>query len=232
MGDYYMYMIKDMPKFERPRERAIKLGVKSLSNYELIAIILRVGYKDKSAIDLAKLIINQLNRMSDLREKTIRELSKNKGIGATKAITLLAAIELGERVLNSKEEKIQICSPLDVYELLKFDMLNLKQEVLFVLYLDVKTNLIAKRKVFIGSLNESLIHPREVFKYAVKYSSYSIILVHNHPSGDLEPSFQDLEVTKRFIEAGNLLQINVLDHIIIAGDGYLSIKEYNNEDND
>jgi len=105
--------------------------------------------------------------------------------------------------------------------------MNLKQEILYVLFLDVKTNLIAKKKIFVGSLNQSLIHPREVFKYAVKYSAYSVILVHNHPSGDPEPSSQDLQVTKAFEEAGKMLQIEVLDHIIIADDLYLSIKEFN-----
>ncbi|MCK4552250.1 MAG: DNA repair protein RadC [Tenericutes bacterium] len=222
-----MYLIKDMPSNERPRERLLKFGAKSISTYELIAIILRVGYKDKSAIDLAKIILYQTNSLIELRDKTVMELAKIRGIGLTKAITILAAIELGERVLKPSQEKLQICSPNDVYELLKYDLLNLKQEVLYALFLDVKTNLIAKKQIFIGSLNQSLIHPREVFKYAVKYSAYSIILVHNHPSGDPEPSIQDIEVTERFTEVGELLQIGVLDHVIIADEKYLSIKEYN-----
>ncbi len=224
-----MYTIKDMPRNERPRERLMLLGPKSLSTYELIAILLRIGYRNQSAIDLAKTIINETNDLSELRDKTVKELVKIKGIGNTKAITLLAAIELGERVLKPTPEKSQICSPNDVYQLLKYDMMNLQQEVLVALFLDVKSNLIAKKKIFIGSLNQSLIHPREVFKFAVKYSAYSIILVHNHPSGDPEPSIQDIEVTKRFTEAGNMLQISLLDHVIIAGEKYLSIKEYNEE---
>jgi len=227
MGDFVMYMIKDMPSNERPRERLLLFGAKSLSNTELIAIILRIGYKNLSAIDLAKMILHDVNTLADLKQKTIHELSKIKGVGPTKAITLLAAIELGERVLKTNVDKLQICSPNDVYQLLKYDMMNLKQEVLYVLFLDVKTNLIAKKKIFVGSLNQSLIHPREVFKYAVKYSAYSVILVHNHPSGDPEPSSQDLQVTKAFEEAGKMLQIEVLDHIIIADDLYLSIKEFN-----
>lgn len=222
-----MYMIKDMPSNERPRERLLLFGAKSLSNTELIAIILRIGYKNLSAIDLAKMILHDVNTLADLKQKTIHELSKIKGVGPTKAITLLAAIELGERVLKTNVDKLQICSPNDVYQLLKYDMMNLKQEILYVLFLDVKTNLIAKKKIFVGSLNQSLIHPREVFKYAVKYSAYSVILVHNHPSGDPEPSSQDLQVTKAFEEAGKMLQIEVLDHIIIADDLYLSIKEFN-----
>lgn len=221
-----MYLIKDMPTNERPRERLMLYGPKSLSTYELVAIILRVGSGKLSAIDLAKNVINETNEISDLRQKTVKELSKIKGIGTTKAVTLLAAIELGERVLKPSKEKMQICSPNDVFNLLKYDLKDLKQEVLIALFLDVKTNLIAKKQIFKGSLNQSLIHPREVFKYAVKYSAYSIILVHNHPSGDPEPSEYDLLVTKKFTEIGKLLQIDLLDHIIIAGENYLSIKAF------
>lgn len=222
-----MYLIKDMPLNERPRERLMHYGAKALSSYELIAIILRVGYQDESAIDLAKRVLQDTNQLSELRNKTVNELSKIKGIGKTKAITILAAIELGERVLNPTKESLVISSPRDVYELVKFDLQNLKQEVLIALYLDVKTCLIAKKQIFKGGLNQSLVHPREVFKYAVKYSAYAIILVHNHPSGDPSPSIEDLEVTNRFKKVGELLQIELLDHIIIANDKYLSITEYN-----
>jgi len=216
-----------MPSKDRPRERLMMLGAKSLSTYELIAIIFRFGYLDQTAIDLSKKLLSGVDNLAELKHKTVHELAKIRGIGLTKAISLLAAIELGERVLSVYTERTLIASPKDVFELLKFDMMNLDQEVLTALYLDVKTNLIAKKQVFIGSLNQSLIHPREVFKYAVKYSAYSIILVHNHPSGDPEPSKQDIDVTKRFVEAGKMLQIELLDHIIIANDKYLSIKEYN-----
>jgi len=216
-----------MPSKDRPRERLMMLGAKSLSTYELIAIIFRFVYLDQTAIDLSKKLLSGVDNLAELKHKTVHELAKIRGIGLTKAISLLAAIELGERVLSVYTERTLIASPKDVFELLKFDMMNLDQEVLTALYLDVKTNLIAKKQVFIGSLNQSLIHPREVFKYAVKYSAYSIILVHNHPSGDPEPSKQDIDVTKRFVEAGKMLQIELLDHIIIANDKYLSIKEYN-----
>lgn len=220
-------MIKDMPKLERPRERLLFYGVESLSSYELIAILLRVGSNGQSVVDLAKSLVNNLNDLSDLKSMTIDELKQFKGIGKTKAITLLAAIELGKRVLNPQKEKIQISSIENVYELLKYDLAELKQEVLMVLFLDLKFNLISKQTIFKGSLNQSLIHPREVFKYAVKFSAYQIILVHNHPSGDTSPSNQDIEVTKAFEQAGDLLQIKVLDHIIIANNSYLSIKDYN-----
>jgi len=221
-----MYLIKDMPKIERPRERLLNFGPKSLSSYELLAIILRVGNKGQSVIEVAKSLINSLNDLADLKDMTVDELSKFKGIGQTKAITVLAALELGQRVNNPQKDKIPITSPENVYDLLKYELTDLKQEVLMVLFLDLKNNLIAKKIIFKGSLNQSLVHPREVFKYAVKYSAYQIILVHNHPSGDPNPSNQDLEITKIFQEVGNLLQIKVLDHIIIGGNAYLSIIQY------
>lgn len=225
----FMYKIKDMPVAERPRERLLKLGTKSLSTTELLAILFRFGYLNQSAIDIAKTLLSQLNNVSELREKTVKELMNVRGIGVTKAISILAAIELGERVLTNSEERIQISSPNDVYQYVKYDMLHLEQEVLTAIYLDVKTNVIAKKQIFKGGLNQSLIHPREVFKYAVKYSAYSLILVHNHPSGDPTPSKQDIEVTKRFQQAGKLLQIELLDHVIVTNNNYLSILEYSDQ---
>lgn len=222
-----MYLIKDMPKIERPRERLLIQGPQSLNSYELIAILLRVGMQGQSVIELAKSLVNNLNDLSDLKQMTVDELQAFKGIGKTKAITLLAAIELGTRVLNPQKEKIQIASPENVYDLLKHELTDLKQEVLMVVFLDLKMNLIAKQIVFKGSLNQSLVHPREVFKYAVKHSAFQIILVHNHPSGDPTPSPQDIEITRIFEAAGDLLQIKVVDHIIIGRNTFLSIKDYN-----
>lgn len=221
-----MYTIKEMPISERPRERLEKYGAENLSTIELLAILIRVGTVEKTAIDVAKKLIQETSTLGDLQMKTIQELSEIEGIGKAKSIAILAAIELGKRVVNSTQETFQIATAKDVYHLLKTEMAPLKQEVLYVLFLDLKTNLIAKRQIFVGSLNQSLIHPREVYKYAVKYSAYQIILVHNHPSGDPEPSLQDIEVTKKFIEAGEMLQIKMIDHIIIGSKGYLSILDY------
>jgi len=221
-----MYTIKEMPSSERPRERLEKFGPENLSTAELLAILIRVGKVEQSAIDVANNVIHETNHLSELPLKTIQELTAIDGIGKTKAITILAAIELGKRVMNASPDSIRIASPKDVYQLLKNDMIHLKQEVLYVLFLDLKSNLIAKKQIFVGSLNQSLIHPREVYKYAVKYSAYQIILVHNHPSGDPEPSIQDIEVTKKFIEAGEMLQIKVVDHIVIGSKGYQSIIDY------
>ena len=221
-----MYMIKDMPKYERPRERLLAYGPSSLNTYELLAIILRTGTKENSVIDVAKHFVNDLNSLSDLKDKTIDEMIKVKGIGKTKAIILKASIELGRRINENRMDKIQITSPKIVFDLLNYDLRDLKQEVLIALYMDLKTNLIAKKEIFRGSLNQSLVHPREIFKYAVKYSAYQIILVHNHPSGDPRPSKQDIEMTKAIQKAGKMMQIHVLDHIIIGYDSYISINAY------
>jgi DNA repair protein RadC len=203
-------------------------GPTSLNTYELLAIILRTGTKEYSVIDVAKALVNDLTSLSELKDKTIDEMVKIKGIGRTKAIMLKASIELGRRINENRIERLQITSPKVVFDLLSYDLRDLKQEVLIALYMDLKTNLIAKKEIFRGSLNQSLVHPREIFKYAVKYSAYQIILVHNHPSGDPQPSKQDIEMTKAIKKAGKMMQIHVLDHIIIGYDSYLSINAYTN----
>jgi len=226
-----MYMIKDMPHYDRPRERLINFGASSLNTYELLAIIMRVGTKNQSVIDVSRKLLSELSTLGELREKTIDEMTLIKGIGEAKAITILAAIELGKRILENKSEKIQISSPSIVYDLLHYELKGLKQEVLIALYLDLKTNLIAKKEIFRGGLNQSLVHPREIFKFAVKYSAYQMILVHNHPSGDPYPSTQDIQFTKAIEDVGKMMQIQLLDHIIIGDENYISINDYNNKNN-
>lgn len=221
-----MYMIKDMPNDERPRERFIAYGPENLNTYELMAILLRVGSNNESAIDLSRRLMRSLTDINELRAMTLSELVQFKGIGKAKAITILSAIELGKRVLENSKEKMQIRSPKEVYDLIGYDIKDLKQEVLIALYLDLKTNLIAKKEIFRGSLNQSLVHPREIFKYAVKYSAYQIILVHNHPSGDPHPSKADIEMTRAIEKAGKMMQINLLDHIIIGQSSYQSIHAF------
>jgi DNA repair protein RadC len=224
-------MIKDMPNYERPRERFMAYGANHLNTYELLAIILRVGSQNESVIDLSRRLLKEVSHIDALRDMTLNELIQFKGIGQAKAITILSAIELGKRVLENRHEKIQVSSPKIVYDLLGYDLKNLKQEVLIALYLDLKTNLIAKKEIFRGSLNQSLVHPREIFKYAVKYSAYQLILVHNHPSGDPYPSKQDIDMTKAIEKAGKMLQIHLLDHIIIGDNNYLSINAFNDKNN-
>jgi len=216
-------MIKDIPGSERPRERLLTIGAENLSIHELLAIVISTGSQNNSALETARDILSDLETIGELRDRTAEELMKTKGIGVSKATKLLAAVELGKRVLNENRETVPIRSPADVFKLLKDEIGLLKQEVLYALYLDLKSNLIAKRKIFVGGLNQSVAHPREVFRYAVKYSAYQIILAHNHPSGDPEPSANDIEMTKRFLEAGEILQIFLADHVIIGKAGYVSI---------
>ncbi len=221
-----MYLIKDLPPAERPRERLVQHGAEHLSLAELIAIIFRTGGKDASAVAIAQEVVAQTPNLWELKDKTVAELARIKGVGAAKAISLLAAVELGRRISDYRGSDLRISSPKDAYRLLHSEVSGLKQEVLYALYLDARTNLIDKRRIFIGSLNQSLIHPREVFKYAVKYSAYQIVLVHNHPSGDPTPSPEDIAVTERFLEIGRLLQITLTDHVIIGTSGYISIVEH------
>ena len=212
-----------MPLSERPRERLLQVGAKNMTDHELIAIVLRTGYKDVSVIDLAKKIQYEYGGIKKIMEMSIDELASIKGIGEAKAIILVAAIELGKRALSNFSESKIITSPNDIFELLRHDMSYLKQEVLVAVYLDTKGHLIEKRDIFVGGLNQSFVHPREVFKYAAKCSAFQIVLAHNHPSGDPEPSFQDIEMTKRMVEAGNVMQIPILDHLIITKDKSVSI---------
>ncbi|MDD3126182.1 MAG: DNA repair protein RadC [Candidatus Izemoplasmatales bacterium] len=221
-----MYLIKEMPIAERPRERLEKYGASSLSTCELIAIILHTGTTSASAIEIAQDIIFDIKEASGLQDKTIAELSRFRGVGKAKAITLLAALELGKRALKDEKQMMIISTPAEVFNLVKDEMAGLKQEVMMAIYLDLKGRLIAKKQIFVGGLNQSLIHPREIFKYAVKYSAYSVILVHNHPSGDPEPSQQDLDVTELICEAGTMMQIKVVDHVIIGKNRFVSINDY------
>lgn len=221
-----MFMIKEIPKTERPRERFVKHGPKALSNHELLAIIIRTGSKNQSVIDLSKEILYHYGSLKELSITSIEELKRIKGIGTSKAIEILTVFELASRI---KEEtytsKIRLTSPESIYTYMR-DALELKtQEHLVVLYMNTKGHLIKKKILFKGSLNASVIHPREIFKYAVMYSAASIILVHNHPSGDPTPSHHDIDVTKRIHENSMMMDIYLLDHIIIGRDKYYSFKE-------
>ena len=224
-GGVHMYLIREMPAAERPRERLVKYGAENLGTHELLAILLRTGTKDLSVLEVAKDVLYEAGSAAGLREKTVPELAARRGVGTTKAIVLLAALELGKRALQDDRERPKILSARDVFQEVKDELMPLKQEVMMALYLDAKLSLVAKRTLFVGSLNQSLVHPREVFKFAVKYSAFQVILVHNHPSGDPAPSPHDLEVTKKFREIGELLGIRVADHVVVAGDRYVSIGE-------
>lgn len=219
-------LIKDFPKDERPRERFIKHGPESLSNQELLAILLRTGTKAESVLQLAQRLIKEFEGLRMLKDATLEELTQIKGIGEAKAIQILAAVELGRRINSlSNEERYSIRSPEDGANYVMEEMRFLNQEHFVCLYLNTKNQVIHKQTVFIGSLNASIVHPREVFREAFRRSAASIICIHNHPSGDPTPSREDIEVTRRLKECGRMIGIEILDHIIIGDKRFVSLKE-------
>ena len=221
-------LINNLPEEERPREHFVKYGKDSITNEDLISIILRTGTKNHSVKELSKNILTKIEDITDLKELTIPKLKEIKGIGNAKAITLLAAIELGYRVHQIKSNKKQkpIQSPEDIYNLFKPILKEKKQEHFYVIFLNNKKEIIDYKLLFKGSLNISIVHPREIFKEALKYSAASIICVHNHPSGDPKPSIQDITITKRIKKVSETMGIPLNDHIII-GDNYYSFSENN-----
>ena len=220
-----MISIKELDKDSRPRERLIKYGVEALSDIELIAIILRSGSREYNAKELANKILLSVGGINNLYRTTYNELINIKGIKDAKAISLLASIELGKRVLKKNIKDIKINTSEKVYNLLKYDLINCYQEKFIALFLDTKKNLITSKVIFVGTLSISTIHPREIFKEAIINSASSIIVVHNHPSGDSTPSEQDALLTSSLFEIGKLIKIPVIDHIIIGYNNYYSFYE-------
>ena len=219
-------MIRDFPLKERPRERFIREGAQSLSNQELIAILLRTGTKKESVLQLSERLIAHFDGLRMLKDATVEEITSINGIGEAKAIQLLAAVEIGRRVSNlCYTDRYIIRSPEDCANYCMNDMRFLTQEHFVCLYLNTKNQVLHKQTIFIGSLNASIVHPREVFKEAFRRSAASIICLHNHPSGDPTPSREDIDVTKRLMDCGKLMGIEVLDHLIIGEKKYVSLKE-------
>lgn len=219
--------IKDMPVSERPRERLIKYGAGNLSNEDLVSIIIKTGCLGYSVRDIALIVIKRLENIGNLQELNMNYLKGIKGLGDVKIIELLASIELGKRVyLNShKVNSLKYNNPYLVYQ----DNLPLfrgkKQEYFYCLYLDNRNRLIERKLLFMGTVNRSIVHPREIFKEAYLLSSSGIICMHNHPSGEILPSNEDIELTKSLVEIGKIQGINVLDHLIISDNAYYSFSE-------
>ncbi|RBP93977.1 DNA replication and repair protein RadC [Cytobacillus firmus] len=219
-------LIKDFPQDERPRERFVLNGPQSLSNHELIAILLRTGTKDESVLQLANRLLTHFEGLRLLKDASLDEITAIKGIGSAKAIQLLAAVEIGRRISNlTYDDRYTIRSPEDGANYVMHDMRFLSQEHFVCLYLNTKNQVLHKQTIFIGSLNASIVHPREVFKEAFRRSAASVICIHNHPSGDPTPSREDIEVTKRLAESGKIIGIDVLDHLIIGENKFVSLKE-------
>ncbi|MFC4022640.1 DNA repair protein RadC [Oceanobacillus longus] len=218
--------IKDVPKEDRPRERLLKLGPAHLSNQEILAILIGSGTKDEPVMSVANRVLMHFDGLKLLREATIEELIAIKGIGTAKGLLILSAIELGKRMNEYKpNEKYVIKSPDDGADYIMEEMRNLTQEHFVVLFLNTKNQIIHRQTIFIGSLNASIVHPREVYREAVKRSAASIIVAHNHPSGDPAPSQEDIHVTRRLVESGKMIGIELLDHLIIGDRKFVSLKE-------
>ncbi len=218
--------IKDLPLEERPREKLKRLGTESLSNAELLGLLLRTGNQQESAVHLAERLLAEAGGLSFLPSFALEELQKFNGVGLAKAVQIKAALEIGKRIATTVcDEQIQAASPGQVAELFMEELRHLKKEYFMLLLLDTKNRIISKEQVSVGSLNASIVHPREIFSIPIKKSASSIILVHNHPSGDPSPSKEDQEVSHRLVEAGSLLGIEVKDHLIIGDGRYLSFKE-------
>lgn len=215
-------MIRDLPKIERPREKLLRYSPKKLSDEELLAIILRTGTKGRNVIDLAKEILRKIPR-EKFNNLSVKDFNEIKGIGEVKACEILASIEFTKRI-NSDSEERHIITPKDVWKELR-DIRASKKEHFYVIYLDSRKRKIGKDLISLGTLNASLVHPREVFENAITNHSNSIVLSHNHPSSDVAPSQDDIQITRQLVRAGELLGINVIDHVIISESKWFSMAE-------
>ncbi len=222
--------IKDWPSSDRPREKYFQRGGYALTDAELLAIIIGKGVKNKSALDLSKEILHRVGSLKRLGQKSVREIEELKiaGLGRVKIISILAALELGRRSLSRKNEsKVKFQSPRDVYEYYYPFIANLKYELFKVAAVDGENGLIKDTTISKGILDASLVHPREVFKFAVNENASGLFLIHNHPSGVLKPSEDDLKVTQRLYDAGEMMGIRIIDHIIVSERGFYSFSEHN-----
>ena len=227
MNEDRKYTVKELPLDDRPREKLLMRGAQSLSDAELVAILLRTGKKGKSVIEIARELINSEGNLAMLATKTVDSLQKISGIGKDKAATLAAAFELSRRILSQPKWFVnkKITSPQDIAEIFIPILRDDNKEKFIVVCLNSANKIIKHETISIGNLNSSVVHPREVFKVAIDNSSASIILIHNHPSGNPEPSSEDIRITKKIVETGKIMEIPVFDHLIIAGETYTSFVE-------
>ena len=213
-------ILKEIPIYERPRERALDVGVENLSTTELLAIILRTGSKKYSVLETANLILSKSSKIQNLNFLSLEELVEIDGIGITKAITILSAIELGKRINQIEKNDISFFNPIEIYNYMKNELQSLTEERSYALYLNTKGKLIEKKLLTIGTINQTLIDSKIVFKWAYKLSASAFVLIHNHPSKDSTPSKQDLQITKEILKQSKTLGIFFIDHIIIGNDFY------------
>ena len=221
--------IKDLPCEERPRERLKKIGAANISNEELLAILIKTGTKNKSVKEIACEVLTKIKSFNNLENISINSFSDIKGLGEVKTIEIMAAIELGKRIFLEKsiQNNIRYTSPEVIFEYNKYLFKGKRQEYFYCLYLNSKNKLIERKLLFMGTINRSIVHPREIFREAYLTSASGIVCMHNHPSGDINPSMEDISLTKSLIEIGKLQGINIVDHVIMGDDNYYSF--YDNQ---
>lgn len=225
-----MSRVKDILESERPRERLLKDGVEKLNNEDLLAILIKTGTYKKSVKDISLELLKKYGSFTSLKNMTIESLKEVKGIGEVKAIELVAALEFGKRIFLDKDThtKKRLVNAKDIWEYTKYLFYDKKQEYFYALYFNNKQELINAKVLFMGTINRSVVHPREVFKEAYLLSASSIVCMHNHPSGDTTPSLEDIRFTKSLYEIGNIQGIPVVDHIIVSDTSYYSFYENKN----
>ncbi|MEO6696041.1 MAG: DNA repair protein RadC, partial [Ignavibacteria bacterium] len=232
------FSVHDLPKSERPRERLIEHGPNKLSSPELLSLILNTGSKGESVMVLSQKLILRFGSLKGIMEASLEDLTLVKGLGESKASKLLASFEIAKRAVKEKQDHEErseaerkkfssVTSPDELYRILKDKISNYSKEHFYVISLDTRNNFIGIDEISVGTLTASLVHPRETFESAIKRHAAQIVIAHNHPSGETEPSEDDLKITKRLCDAGKIMGIEVLDHIIITKNGFLSFKEKN-----
>lgn len=222
----YQPLIRDLAHHDRPRERLLQVGAEALSTAELLAIILRTGARGESVLRLSERVLVEFGNLPGLSRASVAELTGVHGMGAVKAVEIKAALELGRRLVTAApEERPRVASPGDAANLLRSEMMYLEQEHLRVILLDTRNRVLRTPTIYIGSLNSSVVRVGELFKSAIRENAAALIVAHNHPSGDPSPSPEDINVTRQIVQAGQLLGIDVLDHIIIGRPQFVSLKE-------
>lgn len=219
--------VKDLPLKERPRERLMEYGKENLSNEELLSIILKTGNGKLSVKEVSNNVLNYFNGINNLKDATKEQLQQIKGIGLVQALTLLSVVELGKRIYmnDNFSDKLLLTSSSNIYNYMKYQLYDKKQEYFYCLYVNQRKELIERKLLFMGTLNRSVVHPREVFKNAYLCSASGIICVHNHPSGNVNPSREDIRLTNSLVELGQVNGIPIIDHVIIGDNDYYSFYE-------
>lgn len=225
-GVTYVPMIRDMAEENRPRERLMRVGAQAVSTAELLAIVLRTGVGGENVLRLAERLLGEFRDLPGLARANVTELTRVKGVGPAKAVEIKAALEIGRRLMASApQERLRVTSPADAANMLMSEMMFLEQEHLRLILLDTRNGVLSTPTIYVGSLNTSVIRIGELFRAAIKENAAAFIVVHNHPSGDPSPSPEDVNVTRQIVQAGKLLDISLLDHIVIGHQRYVSLKE-------